>query len=99
MFQGYQSGRNDVRYSGLQVAEIEEGRYTLEYSITEYAEDRHAALTGDSGSLLRTPLGEVVGMIIAGFDHNPIARFTRIDDLTKDIMEQSGAKDIRMWCK
>ena len=96
-FQGYRSGRNTVRYNGLQVAEIEKGKYTLEYSITVFAEDGHAALTGDSGSLLCTPLGEVVGMTIAGYNHNRIARFTRIDDLTKDIKEQSCAKDIRMW--
>ncbi|KAJ5167085.1 uncharacterized protein N7482_005866 [Penicillium canariense] len=97
-FQGYGSGRNTVRYNGLKVAEIENKKYSLEYSIVELTENGHAAMKGDSGSLLCTLcLGEVVGMIIAGYSHNRIACFTRIDDLTKDIKEQSGAKDIRMW--
>lgn len=96
-FQGYQSGLNTVRYNGLQVAEIEKGKCTLEYSITAYYKDGHAMAPDDSGSLLCTITGEVIGMIIAGYEHNRIARFTRIDDLTNDIMEQSGAKDIRMW--
>jgi hypothetical protein len=78
------------------VAEIEKGKYTLEYSIVGFTEDRPAATKGDSGSLLCTPHGEVVGMIIDGYYHNRIARFTRIDDLIEDIKEQSGAKDIRM---
>lgn len=79
------------------MAEIEYGKCTLEYSIVRFTEDGHAAMKGDSGSLLCTPTGEVVGMIIAGYDHNRITWFTRIDDLTKEIKEQSGAKDIRMW--
>jgi hypothetical protein len=54
-------------------------------------------MMGDSGSLLCTPDGEVVGMVIAGYENNCIAWFTRIDDLTEDIKEQSHAKDIRMW--
>lgn len=54
---------------------------------------------GDSGSLLctRDAQSQVVGMVIAGFINNIIARLTRIDDLVKDIKEQSDAMDIRMW--
>ncbi|KAJ5681432.1 uncharacterized protein N7477_001372 [Penicillium maclennaniae] len=95
-FQGYRSGRNTVMYNGLKIAKIDNGQHTLKYSITQ-ATGGHAAMAGDSGSLLCTPNGEVVGMIIAGLDHNLIAWFTRIDDLIKDIKKKSGAKDIRMW--
>lgn len=97
-FQGYRPGLNRVRYNELQVAEIEDGHPNLEYTIGAFDEKGHAALMGDSGSLLctRHPYREVVGMIIAGYHFNPIARFTRIDDLIGDIKEQSGAKDIRM---
>lgn len=96
-FQGYRSGRNTVLYNGLKTAEIEDGVETLEYSIAALNQSKPALAPGDSGSLLCTFAGRVVGMIIAGYENNQIGRFMRIDDLVNDIMEQSGAKGIRLW--
>jgi hypothetical protein len=96
-FQGYESGRSKVMFNRLQTAEIEDGVTTLEYSVAALSQSNFAFTPGDSGSLLCTFCGTVVGMIIDGYEYNQIGRFTRIDDLVNDIMEQSGAKDIRLW--
>lgn len=106
-FLGYCSGRHVVQFNALRVAWVsrkivngkEEKFNTLEYSITGIpGTNSHAALHGDSGSLLFDP-GEnlVVGMLFAGAKTNQIAYFTRIDELREDILRHTGGADMRMY--
>jgi len=78
------------------VANVARGQATLEYSVVGIG-NKAAVVHGDSGSLLYQPgTNEVLGMVIAGFENQQIARFTRIDALVKDITEHTGATDIRI---
>lgn len=89
-------------YSPLQVAKIDphdEKFKSLEWSICGIAGDSDPpAVQGDSGSLIfRTVQRDVVGMLTTGWVFNKVAYFTRIDDLSRDILSRTEAKDIRMY--
>ncbi|KAJ5171849.1 hypothetical protein N7492_004442 [Penicillium capsulatum] len=107
---GCRSGDRIGAYNGLPVAtieaEIKEGVITmvptLGYSITGLKGDAFS-IRGDSGAMIgyewKTPIGNkiaIVGMVIAGFEKEPITRFARVDFLVDDIKETSNASDIEL---
>lgn len=104
-FQGYRSGRREVQYTSLKTAKFATDTVngtgdkikTLEFSVLGYNKEP-AAFHGDSGSLVFRMIDEtVVGMVIAGWENNDIAYFTRMDDLRRDILETTGGIDMRMY--
>ncbi|KAI9926149.1 hypothetical protein MW887_004612 [Aspergillus wentii] len=68
---------------------------TLEHAITSKGEARFAE-AGDSGSFIFTRKGDVVGMVMGGFERKNTVYFTPIQDVLDDIREVTGAEAVRL---
>lgn len=69
---------------------------TLEHCLGPRSPAAYASKHGDSGALIVTEQGWVVGMVIGGQETGPIAYFTASKDLREHILETTGAVDFRL---
>lgn len=100
---GRASGYTKGSYSGLKgvhlVSEILNGRFvrreTFEHVIVGPRQTPFS-LPGDSGSLVITEDGSVLGMAIAGQQMGPLVVMMHVEDLFHDIKTVTGAEVVRI---
>ncbi|KAL2833887.1 hypothetical protein BDW59DRAFT_168914 [Aspergillus cavernicola] len=102
---GRKTGATWGRYNGLKTATVAEHvvnghvvhKPTFEHTIVSQGRGVEAfELPGDSGALVYSVSGEVVGMCFGGFNHGDVGYFTHIHDLLDDITAVTGATEIRL---
>lgn len=54
---------------------------------------------GDAGSFIYTQTGEVVGLLVGGWERTSVGVFQPISDLFEDIKAVTGAVDVRIMSR
>ncbi|KAL5339946.1 hypothetical protein BJX70DRAFT_397186 [Aspergillus crustosus] len=101
---GRKTGVSEGRYAGLRTVKVAHevvngelvSKPTCEHSVLSHNHKNVFALPGDSGALVVTRIGRVVGLCFGGYDHGDVGYFTHIHDLLDDIEAVTGECQIRL---
>jgi hypothetical protein len=92
---GWYGGLLECRVSRSLVGGREDVVVTMEHTLL-VGQNETVVASGDSGSLVTTGGGDVVGLLFGGSDAKHRGYFTAAKDLVQEIKKYTGATDVRV---